>query len=108
MSRHRRIRAVLKGTSQCPRLSIFRSNRHVWLQLIDDESGKTLVSAGDLEMKGNKKTKTKITPESVGELLAKKAAEKNIKSAVFDRSGYRYHGIVKNVAEGARKAGLQI
>ncbi|MDO8561089.1 MAG: 50S ribosomal protein L18 [bacterium] len=105
--RHKRTRAIIKGTAEKPRLSVFRSNRHMWLQLIDDISGKTLVSANDAEIKTKKKSVGKDTASLVGELLAKRAGEKKIERVVFDRSGYLYHGLVREVAEGARKGGLK-
>lgn len=97
--RHKRVRAKIRGTSERPRLSVFRSNRHILAQLVDDESGKTIASANDM---GPKKT-----AEKVGEEIAKKALEKKITTVVFDRGGYKYHGAVKSVAEGARKGGLR-
>ncbi|MBI2640774.1 MAG: 50S ribosomal protein L18 [Candidatus Sungbacteria bacterium] len=107
--RHRRVRAKVFGTSAVPRLSIFRSNKRVWVQLVDDTAGKTIVAASDKEIKANKKTAEKAvaTGAKVGELLARKAREKKIDRAVFDRGGYKYHGIVKAVAEGARNGGLK-
>jgi large subunit ribosomal protein L18 len=105
--RHRRIRARVKGTSDRPRLSVFRSNRHIWLQLIDDSSGRTLLAASDLEIKTKKKGEQKGAASAVGELLARKARDKKIKRIVFDRGGYRYHGLVRAVAEGARRGGLK-
>lgn len=104
--RHKRVRAKIKGTSDRPRLSVFRSNRHVWAQLIDDIAGKTIASVGDKSVRGKKETTLKAA-EKVGGELAKRALEKKISAAVFDRGGYRYHGIVKAVAEGARKGGLK-
>lgn len=103
--RHARIRARIHGTPDCPRLSIFRSNKHVWAQLIDDASGKTLVSAGDIDLK--KKQGKLDSAKEVGIEVAKAARGKKITRIVFDRGGYRYHGIVKAVAEGARKGGLE-
>lgn len=106
--RHKRVRAKVKGTAERPRLSVFRSNRGVFLQLVDDAAGKTLVSMG-MEGTGAKKekgTKTELALRA-GEGLARSAVEKKITAAVFDRGGYRYHGIVKAVAEGARKGGLK-
>lgn len=104
--RHKRVRGRIKGTSDRPRLSLFRSNRHIWVQLVDDESKNTLVSASDFEIKaGSGKMKR---GERVGELISKKAIEKEIKTVVFDRGGYKYHGIVKEVADGARKGGLKL
>ena len=94
--RHARVRANVFGTAERPRLSVFRSNRYVKVQLIDDVKMKTIVAAND----------RKAAAEQVGKAVAKKAIEKNISAVVFDRGGYRYHGIVKNVAEGARTGGL--
>lgn len=109
-NRHKRIRAKVKGTKNCPRFSVFRSNRHISGQLIDDNKRVTLISASDSEI-GKKKSKEPITKVElayqVGELIAQKALKKEIKKAVFDRGGYKYHGRVKAVAEGARKQGLK-
>lgn len=107
--RHRRIRARIKGTSERPRFSVFRSNRHVWAQLIDDKIGKTILSSSDKEIAGNKKNQNVNVSqgESVGGAIAKKAKEKKINSVLFDRGGYKYHGLIKAVAEGARKGGLK-
>jgi large subunit ribosomal protein L18 len=104
--RHKRIRAKVRGTKEKPRLSVFRSNKHIFLQLIDDGSGKTLVSESDLKDK-KKTTKTEAAKEA-GKKLAESAKTKKIKTAVFDRGGYKYHGIIKAVAEGAREGGLKI
>ena len=109
--RKKRARAKIFGTSDMPRLSIFRSNRYDYVQLIDDEKGKTMVSATTKELE-NSKLKTQnsklILAGQLGELIGKKAVEKGIKKAVFDRSKYKYHGRVKAIAEGARKSGLQL
>ncbi len=94
------MRAKIKGTSEKPRLSIFKSNRYIYAQLIDDSIGKTLVSAS--------KISSKDAPALLGENIGKKAAEKEIKNAVFDRGDYKYHGRVKVIADAARKAGLKI
>ena len=103
--RAKRTRAKIFGSAKRPRLTIFRSNKHVYAQLIDDEKGKTLVSASDLKIK--KSTKGKIaTAKSVGQVIAKKAAELKIKEVVFDKGSYQYHGIIKAVADGARQGGL--
>lgn len=107
-----RVRAKVVGTMERPRLSVFRSNKHVSAQLIDDTAGKTLVSASDKEIKlSTKKEKgvqTKVLASlAVGKLLAEKAVTKNVTKAVFDRAGYRFTGRVKAVAEGAREGGLQ-
>lgn len=108
--RKNRARAKIFGASERPRLSVFRSGRYTYGQLIDDEARKTLVSASTREFSsGNKKRPPKQNlAEKLGELIAKKAAEKNIKKAVFDRGCYKYHGRVKAVAEGVRKEGLQL
>ena len=105
--RIRRVRAHISGTKTVPRLAVHRSNKHINLQLIDDESGKTIVSATTKELNTSKKTKMEEAT-AVGELLAKKAKEANITSAKFDRRFYKYHGRVKAVAEGARSGGLKI
>jgi len=107
--RKRRSRAKIFGTSTKPRLSVFRSSRYVYVQLIDDENRKTLLSASTQEFK-NKEKKLKKTEEAekLGGLIAKRAIEKGIKKAVFSRRGYKYHGRIKAIAEEARKEGLQI
>jgi large subunit ribosomal protein L18 len=101
--RHRRIRAKVKGTAKCPRLAVFKSNQYTYAQLIDDEKGKTVISLNDVKLKGKKLEKA----QKIGEAIAEKALEKKITKVVFDRSGYRYHGRIKAVAEGARKKGLK-
>ena len=103
--RHRRVRAKIFGCAERPRLCVFRSNNHIYGQLVDDSKGSTIVSASDNEV-SKKDTKTSLSKE-VGVLLAKKAIEKNISQVVFDRGGYQYHGRVKALAEGAREAGLK-
>ena len=109
--RHKRVKARIFGTSRRPRLSVFRSNKHIYLQAIDDEKGKTMASASDLNLSGPKKSKEKRkkieAAKMVGEQLAKKLAVQKIKKAVFDRGGYKYHGRVKTAAEGARAGGLE-
>ncbi|EKD99740.1 MAG: 50S ribosomal protein L18 [uncultured bacterium] len=97
-----RVRGKITGTGETPRLTVFRSLRHVYAQLIDDVSGKTLVEAHSAEAKGKKSE----VAFKVGKILAEKAKEKKIKKAVFDRNGYRYHGRVKSLADGAREGGL--
>lgn len=109
--RHRRVRAKIFGTMIVPRLSVFRSNHHIWCQLVNDEKGQTLVAASDknLKLKSKKKSshsKTEVAFE-VGKLIAKRAKEKGIEKVIFDRSGYKYHGRVKALAEGAREEGLK-
>jgi large subunit ribosomal protein L18 len=109
--RHLRVRASVVGTALRPRLSIFRSNKHIIAQLIDYEVGKTLVAAASAEVKGVKNKKGDFVKvkqsEEVGQLLAEKAKAKKILKAVFDRGGYRYTGRVKAVADGARAGGLE-
>lgn len=109
--RHARVRKRVSGTADRPRLAVFRSLKHVYAQLIDDESGVTLTAASSLD--GEVKTaiagQNKVTvSRSVGELVAKRAADKGIKVAVFDRGGNKYHGRVKALAEAAREGGLVI
>ncbi len=101
------MRAKIFGTLEKPRLSVFRSNRYTYVQLIDDENGKTLLSVSTKELNEKKLKKTQQA-EGAGALIAKKAEEKGIKCAVFSRRGYQYHGRVKAVAEGARKGGLKL
>ena len=113
--RHKRVRAKIFGTSKVPRFCVFRSNKHIYGQLIDDEKGKTLLSVSDFKI-GKlkiKKEKEKIERKAkiarayeIGKMIAEKALEEKIKKVVFDRGGYKYHGRVKAVAEGARDAGL--
>ena len=111
--RHRRVRAKIKGTAKVPRLCVFRSNKHIYAQLVDDEKGKTLISASDLDLKSQKtKTKKELTGKSAiayraGQILAKKAIEKKIEKVVFDRGGYKYHGRIKALADAVREAGLK-
>lgn len=108
--RHRSVRARISGTPEIPRLNVYKSNKHIYAQITDDLNGHTLVSASTLDPELRNKldgvTKTEAA-KMVGELAAKRAAEKDITEVIFDRSGYIYHGRVKEVAEGARQAGLQ-
>ena len=107
--RHKRIRSELRGTKERPRLNVYRSNKHIYGQLIDDTTGKVLASAKDADVKKEIKDdnrKVALAFET-GKLLAKKAADEDIKKAVFDRGGYKYHGRVKALAEGAREGGLK-
>ena len=107
ITRHKRIRAKVIGTKEIPRLYIFRSNKHIYAQLINDEKGKTLVSAKDKDIDIKNKGKKSELAFKVGELIAKKALEQKIEKIVFDRAGYKYHGRVKLLADGARKSGLK-
>lgn len=108
--RHKRIRAKVSGTSEVPRLYIFKSAKHIYCQLINDEKGQTILNASDLEIKKAKKSKadkkTAIAKE-VGKLIAEKALKQKIGKIVFDRGGFIYHGRVKALAEGAREGGLK-
>lgn len=105
--RHKRIRAKISGTALKPRLSVFKSNKGMYLQLIDDSTGKTLFSANFKELKGFDKIKKVEQSFALGKLLGEKAVKANINETVFDRGGYKYHGRVKAVADGAREAGLK-
>jgi large subunit ribosomal protein L18 len=101
--RANRVRAKFFGTAEKPRLSVFKSLKHVSAQLINDEQGKTMVSFNDAKMKGKKIENAK----KVGQEIAKLALAKGIKECVFDRGRFKYHGIIKELAEGAREGGLQ-
>ena len=106
--RHRRIRSKIFGTASQPRLSVFRSNRFIYAQLIDDEKKKTLLSADDRKLSRDKK-KTKKTERAgeVGKILGKSALARKIRQAVFDRGGFKYAGRIKALAEASREAGLK-
>jgi large subunit ribosomal protein L18 len=104
--RKRRVRARVIGTEARPRLSVFRSNTHIYGQIIDDSKMVTLVSFSDIKLKKAKMTKVQAAT-AVGEELAKLAIAKKIKLVTFDRNGFRFHGRIKAVAEGARKGGLE-
>lgn len=106
IKRHKRIRNKISGTSDVPRLCVFRSNSQIFAQIINDEEGKTLVSASSLELKARKGGNAEAAKE-VGKLIAEKASKAKIKTVVFDRSGYNYHGRVKALAESARENGLE-
>jgi large subunit ribosomal protein L18 len=105
--RKTRIRAKVKGTSQRPRLTVFRSNKHVYAQLIDDVKQQTLTGASEQELKAVEKVNKSGRAKEIGLLIAKKAAAKKVTSVVFDKGAYKYHGRVKAVAEGAREGGLK-
>lgn len=104
--RHKRVRTKISGTAECPRLCVFRSNTNVYAQIIDDTKGVTLVQASTLDKEVKTKHSNKEAAKEVGTLVAKRALEKNIKDVVYDRGGYVYHGVVKELAEAAREAGL--
>lgn len=119
--RHRRVRAKVAGTSARPRLAVFRSNRHIYAQLIDDQNQRTLIQAGDLvfdfkkggtarggKLARGKKAEGKVElSKKVGLALGKMVLEQGLKKIVFDRGGYKYHGRVKALAEGLREAGVK-
>ena len=105
--RHIRVRRKISGTSECPRLCVYRSNSNIYAQIIDDVKGETIVSASTLDKAVKTKKSNKEAAKEVGTLIAKRAIEKNIKNVVYDRGGYIYHGIVKELAEAAREAGLE-
>lgn len=105
--RHKRVRTKISGTAECPRLCVFRSNTNVYAQIIDDTKGVTLVQASTLDKEVKTKHSNKEAAKEVGTLVAKRALEKNIKNVVYDRGGYVYHGVVKELAEAAREAGLE-
>ncbi|HEC21111.1 MAG TPA: 50S ribosomal protein L18 [Candidatus Peregrinibacteria bacterium] len=105
ISRHKRVRSKIFGVAERPRLNVYRSLKNIFAQLVDDTQGVTIVAANDLKEKGkmNKKERAHV----VGKALAEKAKEKGISKCLFDRGGYKYHGRVKSLAEGAREGGLE-
>jgi len=105
--KHIRVRRKVRGTAERPRLCVYRSNANIYAQIIDDDKGVTLVSASTLDKEIKTKHSNKAAAKEVGELISKRAKEKKIKTVVFDRSGYIYHGIVKELAEAARESGLE-
>ena len=106
-ARHARVRRKVAGTSECPRLAVYRSAKNIYAQIIDDAEGRTLVSASSLDAELRKEYGgNKDAAKKVGAAIALKAAEKGIKDVVFDRGGYIYHGRVAMLAEGAREGGL--
>jgi large subunit ribosomal protein L18 len=107
LKRHSRVRSKISGTAECPRLNVFRSNKNIYAQLIDDVAGVTLASASSFDNK-DISGETKVNQATVvGETIAKSAVEKGIKKVVFDRGGYLYHGRVQALAEAARENGLE-
>jgi large subunit ribosomal protein L18 len=109
--RHRRLRKRVSGTAQQPRLCVFRSNLHIYAQVIDDEAGHTLVSAStkDKDARSTIKDDNKKTEQAkmIGQIVAERALQAGIEQVVFDRGGYKYHGRIKALADGAREAGLK-
>ena len=102
--RHARIRAKIAGTASRPRIAVFKSNQYIYAQVVDDESGKTLLSVSDVKAKGGKKAEKAL---GLGESLAAKMKEKGLTEAVFDRGGFKFHGRVKAIADGLRKGGIK-
>ena len=105
--RHIRVRTKISGTAERPRLCIYKSNANLYVQVIDDVAGKTLVSTSTLDKEIKTKHANKEAAKELGTLIAKKAADKKIETVVFDRGGYIYHGVVKELAESAREGGLK-
>jgi large subunit ribosomal protein L18 len=106
--RHARVRAKLTGTAERPRLNVFRSNQHIYAQVIDDTNSVTLASASTLDKELSVESTGNVeAAKLVGDLVAKRAVEKGVKAVVFDRGGYLYHGRVKALADAAREAGLE-
>ena len=105
--RHVRVRTKISGTAERPRLCVYRSNNNLYVQVIDDVKAVTLASASTLDKEIKTKHSNKEAAKELGALIAKRAMEKNIKTVVFDRGGYIYHGVVKELAEAAREGGLE-
>ena len=109
VARHRRVRRKVKGVAERPRMAVFRSHKHIYVQVIDDGQGVTLATASSLDTEvreqRNGKPKSEVSG-LVGTLIARRAVEKGIKTVVFDRGGYKYHGRVKAIADAAREGGL--
>ena len=105
--RHMRVRRKISGTAERPRLCVYRSNSNIYAQIIDDVAGNTLVSASTLDKEIKTKHANKEAAKEVGTLIAKRATDKKIVNVVFDRGGYIYHGVVKELAEAAREGGLK-
>jgi len=104
--RHRRVRSKIEGTTERPRLNVFRSEKHIYAQIIDDSKGVTLCSASSLEKDFDGSGSNKDAAKKVGKLIAERAAKEKLENVVFDRGGYLYHGRVKELAEAAREGGL--
>ena len=105
--RHIRVRRKISGTAERPRLCVYRSNSNLYVQIIDDVAGNTIVSASTLDKEVKTKHANKVAAKEVGTLIAKRALDKKIESVVFDRGGYIYHGVVKELADAAREGGLK-
>lgn len=107
LKKHKRVRAKISGTPDCPRLSVYRSTKHIYAQIIDDVAGVTLASASTSEKDFGMNGGNKEAAKKVGTLIAERALAKDIKTVVFDRGGFEYHGRVAELAAGAREAGLE-
>ena len=107
LHRHVRVRGKISGTEQCPRLNVYRSRSHIYAQVIDDVKGVTIAAASSVEKDFGMTGGNKEAAKKVGEMIAKRAADKGVSEVVFDRGGYIYHGRVKELAEGAREGGLK-
>lgn len=105
--RHVRVRTKVSGTAERPRLCVYRSNNNLYVQIIDDDKATTLVSASTIDKEIKTKHSNKEAAKELGALIAKRALDKKIKNVVFDRGGYIYHGVVKELAEAAREGGLE-
>ncbi|MDO8676162.1 MAG: 50S ribosomal protein L18 [Candidatus Azambacteria bacterium] len=105
ITRHKRVRAKIEGTSKRPRFSVFKSNNHFFVQLVDDDNGRTIISTSDHQVKTKSKNKKMVAFE-VGKIIGKKAKEKGINNIVFDRGGHKFHGIILELAKGAKESGL--
>jgi len=105
--RHERVRKNVHGSAERPRLAVFRSNRYIYAQVIDDDSGRTLAAASSQEKKLRKKTLSTETAAEVGKMVATRASDAGVESVVFDRGGFPYHGRVKALADAAREGGLK-
>jgi large subunit ribosomal protein L18 len=108
LRRHARVRRKIQGGAERPRLAVYRSNRHIYAQLVDDDAGRTLASASSLEEGVRADGDKKATAKVVGQLIAQRAKDAGVERAVFDRGGRLYHGRVRSVAEGAREGGLRL
>ncbi len=106
--RHARVRSRISGTAECPRLHVFRSNKHTYAQLIDDTAGNTLAAASDFDVSASASDTNVEIARKVGQEIARRASAAGVSDVVFDRSGFRYHGRVKALAEGAREKGLNM
>ena len=107
LKRRMRIRKDLAGTGERPRMTVYRSNRYLYVQVVDDSTGSTLVSASTIEKDLRNLKKTTSGAQTLGEAVGKRLKEKKIDTVVFDRNGYLYHGVVKALADGARKSGIR-